>query len=64
MYILETFDKELYEKDLKEDAFEEGMKEGMLLTYLELIKDGIITIPEVAKRLQISESDIKDLMEK
>lgn len=27
MYILETFDKELYEKELKDDAFEYGKKE-------------------------------------
>ena len=28
MYILEAFDKELYERDLKQNAFDEGFKEG------------------------------------
>ena len=28
MYILESFDKELYERDLKQDAYEDGIKAG------------------------------------
>lgn len=72
MYILETFDKELYEKELKDDAFEygkekgkkEGIKEGKILFCLELIKDGMITVSEASKRLQISEENIKELLQK
>ena len=29
MYILEAFDKELYEKDLKADAYEDGVAVGL-----------------------------------
>lgn len=64
MYILETFDKELYEKGLKDDAFEYGKKEGKITLCLELIKDGVITIEEAAKRLQTSEENIKELLQK
>ena len=72
MYILEAFDKELYEKGLKDDAFEygkaegkkEGIEAGKLTFCLELIKDGVITIEEAAKRLQTSEENIKELLQK
>lgn len=72
MYILETFDKELYEKGLKDDAFEygkaegkkEGIEAGKITFCLELIKDGVITIEEAAKRLQTSEENIKELLQK
>ena len=71
MYILETFDKELYEKELKDDAFEygkkegikEGIKEGKMETYLDLIKDGVITIGEAAKRLEVSVEKIEELLQ-
>ena len=29
MFVLETFDQELYERDLKQDAYEAGMKVGI-----------------------------------
>ena len=29
MYILESFDKEIYERDLKQDAYEEGRQDGI-----------------------------------
>ena len=28
MYILESFDKELYERDLKQNAYDDGVKDG------------------------------------
>jgi len=66
MYILETFDKELYEKGLKDDAYEygktDGKREGKVDFCLELLKDGIITITEAAKRLNISEEKIEELL--
>ena len=31
MYILESFDKELYEQDLKQNAFDDGKQVGMEL---------------------------------
>ena len=30
MYILESFDKELYERDLKQDAYEEGLQDKLI----------------------------------
>ena len=38
MYILEAFDKELYERDLKQNAFDQGFKEGFKIGLLESIK--------------------------
>jgi hypothetical protein len=29
MYILESFDKELYERDLKQNAYDDGVKAGI-----------------------------------
>lgn len=67
MYILESFDKELYEKDLKEDAFEEGKKEGKKEgkeeAYVLLVKKGRLSIKEAAEFLAISEADVKILLE-
>ena len=45
---------------IRERALEEGIEKGKLSAYLEMIKDGILTIPEVARRLQISEENIKE----
>ena len=56
MYILESFDKELYEKDLKQIAFEEGEQMGQL--------NKLVTL--VQKKLQKGDSVEKisdDLME-
>lgn len=30
MYILKSFDKELYERDLKQDAYEEGLQDKLI----------------------------------
>ena len=59
--LLSTFNQELYEKNLKEDAFEDGKIEGKIETYLELIKEGILTISDVAERLEISEEEVERL---
>ena len=64
--LLSTFNQELYEKSLKEDAFEdgksEGKTEGRTETYLELIKEGILTISDVAERLGISTEEVEKLL--
>ena len=63
---LSTFNQELYEKNLKEDAFEdgklEGKTEGKIETYLELIKEGIFTISDVTERLEISIEEVEKLI--
>ena len=49
---------------IRERALEEGIEKGKLSAYLEMIKDGILTIPEVARRLQISEENLKESLKK
>lgn len=63
MYILESFDKELYEKDLKENAIAEGRAEGRQEMLLELIKEGIITVSDAATRLGVRKEDVENLLE-
>ena len=38
MYILESFDKELYERDLKQNAYVDGVKDGEINKLLSMIK--------------------------
>ena len=55
--LLSTFNKELYEKNLKEDAY----SEGKVAAYLEMIKAGFITEQEAAKRLNVSEEELQEI---
>ncbi len=57
--LLSTFNKELYEKNLKEDAFEIGKEAGKELALLELVHDGILTIHDAAVRLNLSEDEVR-----
>ncbi|MEE1242901.1 MAG: hypothetical protein UHW97_03410, partial [Frisingicoccus sp.] len=36
-----------------------GIREGKINTYVELIKDGLLSISEAAKRLEMSEDELK-----
>ncbi len=54
MMILETFNKEWYERDLKEEGRQE--------TLVELVRDGILSVSEAAKRLNIPEEEFKKLL--
>ena len=47
MYILESFDKELYERDLKEDAYEEGKAAGLKAGY-------VTSVDNIMKNLKVS----------
>jgi Tfp pilus assembly ATPase PilU len=42
----------------------EGLKEGMLQTLFDLVKDGILTISEAAKRADMTETIFMENMEK
>lgn len=48
---------------IRERALAEGIEKGKLETYLELIRDGVVTLSEAAKRLQVSEEKVKELLE-
>lgn len=41
----------------------EGKIEGKIETYLELIKEGVFTISDVAERLQISTEEVEKLLD-
>ena len=43
-------------------GFSEGVSQGKLGTYKELLRDGLITPEEASKRLQISSQEIEKLM--
>jgi hypothetical protein len=51
------------EAELKaKQAKETGIAEGELKTYINLLKDNILTVEEAAKRLEISEEKLKEYM--
>jgi hypothetical protein len=57
---------EIMEKIANEERMEgrnEGLKEGMLQTLFELVKDGILTISEAAKRADMTETIFMENME-
>ncbi len=67
--ILETFDKEQYEKDLIEDAKEEGRVEGKaeeraekIKLVVDLVRDSLLSVAEAAKRLGMSEEELKRML--
>ena len=39
MYILESFDKEIYERDLKQDAYEDGKQDGISIGKYRKLKE-------------------------
>ena len=42
----------------------QGIEQGKLDTYLELLRDGLISVSDAAKRLCLSESAILEMLEK
>ncbi len=56
--ILETFDKEQYENDLIEHAKAEGKAELVI----ELVNDGVLSIAEAAKKLEMTEEELKKML--
>ena len=45
-------------------GIEQGIEQGKLDTYLELLRDGLISVSDAAKRLCLSESAILEMLEK
>ena len=65
MYILESFDKELYERDLKQDAYEEGLQDGESNKRISLIKIKLAkgkSVEQIADELEESIEEIKQLI--
>ncbi len=60
--ILETFDKEQYENDLIEHAKAEGRAEGKTELVIELVHDGVLSIEEAAKRLKMTQEELKKML--
>jgi hypothetical protein len=48
----------------RNEGIKEGIKKGMLQTLFELVKDGILTISEAAKRADMTETIFMENMEK
>lgn len=46
-------------KDMKEEGRQEGRQEGMLHAFIGMIKDGLITIKDAAKRLNMNEKELQ-----
>ncbi len=64
--ILETFDKEQYENDLiehaKAEGKAEGRTEGKAELVIELVNDGVLSIAEAAKKLEMTEEELKKML--
>ena len=56
-------EKQLARMEGMEEGIEKGRAEGAITTIVGLIKDGILTIENGAKRLNISESELTAYMQ-
>ena len=61
MYILESFDKELYERDLKQDAYEEGANDK-LISQIKIKLSKEKTVEQIADELEETEETITKLI--
>ena len=63
--ILETYDKELHDKTLRREGYEDGYNEGKSTGYLEGINDGIRQLISALQEVKIPrESTLRKLQEK
>ena len=65
MYILESFDKELYERDLKADAYEDGVKAGesnKLVSQIKIKLQKGKNVEQIADELEESLENIQNLV--
>lgn len=51
------------ERLIREEGRVEGREEGKMQTYLELVLDGVLSLEEAARRLQMTEEDLKKQMQ-
>ena len=65
MYILESFDKELYERDLKQNAYDDGVKDGEINKLLSMIKIKMEkgkSVEQIADELEETVETIENLI--
>ena len=46
-------------KDILHKGIQQGIRQGELQTYINLVKDGLLTINEAAKRLNMDEAEFQ-----
>ena len=63
MYILESFDKELYERDLKEDAYEEGRAAGLRASVDNIMKNLKVSAERACEIAGVSLEVYKEALE-
>ena len=63
MYILESFDKELYERDLKQNAFDDGKQVGMEVGRKEGKNETLISMIKIKLNKGKTVQQIADEME-
>lgn len=61
--VLTTFDREVYERDLKEDAYMAGAIQGCIETYQELATAREVTIKRIIEKFSLSVSEAERYME-
>ena len=49
-------------KEIYMDGLKEGRQEGMLHAFIGMIKDGLITIKDATKRLNMNEKELQGYM--
>ena len=69
MYILESFDKELYERDLKQNAYDDGVQAGIevgennkLISLISIKLEKGKSIEQIAEELEESVETIEKLI--
>ena len=61
MYILESFDKELYERDLKQNAYDDGAQ-NKLLSLIKIKLEKGKTVEQIADELEETLESIEKLI--
>ena len=62
--LLREFDVEKYERSIREEGREEVRYQGSLSALNDLVKDGILTLSEAARRVAMTEEDYIEQIEK
>ena len=62
MYILESFDKELYEQDLKQNAYDDG-RNDTLISMIKIKLDKGKTVQQIADEMEQTVEVIETLMQ-
>ena len=55
---LTEFDEKIFVDGIRKEGIEEGISQGRIAAYVEMLNDGMITLKEAAKRLNMSETDL------